>query len=64
VTVLVDDETQFYVPGVEDAGLDDIEAGVMIGARGSWTEDGSLLATGVKVMGERGPFTDRTGVKP
>ncbi len=52
VTVLVNDETQFRVPGVEDAGIDDIEEGTLVGARGTWNEDGSLQAAGVGVMGE------------
>jgi RNase P/RNase MRP subunit p29 len=55
VTVLVDDETQFQVPGVDDGGLDDIEEGDMVGARGAWTENGALQATGVRVTGKRGP---------
>jgi len=44
VTVLVDDETQFHVPGVQDPGLGDFETGVLVGARGVWDEDGVLLA--------------------
>ena len=51
VTVLVDDETEYRVPGVEDPGLDDIEAGAPVGARGTWNEDGTLQATGVGVLG-------------
>lgn len=52
VTVLVNEETTFHVPGVEDAGLDDIEAGVGVGARGTWNEDGALQALDVRVWGE------------
>jgi hypothetical protein len=51
VTVLVDGETQFRVPGVDDPGLDDIETGALAGARGTWSEDGALQATGVAVLG-------------
>jgi hypothetical protein len=54
VTVLVDDETQFRVPGMEDAGIGDIEEGALVGARGTWNEDGSLQANGIGVMDERG----------
>jgi hypothetical protein len=53
VTVLVDDETQFRVPGVEDAGIGDIEGGALVGARRTWNEDGSLQANGIGVVGER-----------
>ncbi|MBL7064171.1 MAG: hypothetical protein ISS49_08200 [Anaerolineae bacterium] len=51
VTMLVDDETEYRVPGVEDPGLDDIEAGDPVSARGTWNEDGTLQATGVGVLG-------------
>ena len=51
VTVLVDGETQYRIPGVEDPGLDDIETGDAVGARGTWNEDGTLQATGVGVLG-------------
>ena len=51
VTVLVDGETQYRIPGVEDPGLDDIETGNAVGARGTWNEDGTLQATGVGVLG-------------
>ena len=51
VTVLVDGETQFRVPGVDDPGLDDIETGALAGARGTWSEDGALQATGVAALG-------------
>jgi hypothetical protein len=53
VTVLVDDETQFRVPGVEDAGIGDIEGGALVGAWRTWNEDGSLQANGIGVVGER-----------
>ncbi len=52
VTVLVDGETQYRVPGVDAPGLDDIEAGASVGARGTWNEDGTLQATGVAVLGD------------
>ena len=64
VTVFVDDETQYRLPGVEDAGLDDIEVGVVVGAKGMWNEDGSLQATGVAVLGEDGPSALREADKP
>jgi hypothetical protein len=50
VTVLVDDETRYRVPGVDDPGLDDIEVGAWVGARGAWNEDGALQATGVALL--------------
>lgn len=55
VTVVVDEETMFRVGGDEEAGLGDIEEGDMVGARGTWNKDGSLLATGIAVLGEREP---------
>ena len=64
VTVLVDDETQFRVAGVKAAGLDDIDEGIMVGARGKWNEDGSLQATGVAVLGENEPSTRGTDDNP
>lgn len=51
VTVLVDGETQYRIPGVEDPGLEDIETGDPVGARGTWNEDGTLQAKGVGVLG-------------
>ncbi len=50
VTVLVDDETQYRVPGVDDPNLDGVNAGAMVGAQGTWNEDGTLQATGVAVL--------------
>jgi hypothetical protein len=44
VTVLTDENTRFYLPGVEDASTDDLEIGQKIGAVGRWNEDGSLQA--------------------
>ena len=49
VTVLVDGETQYRAPDVDDANLDDVTPGVAVGARGTWNEDGTLRATGVAV---------------
>jgi len=65
LTVLVDDETRYRVPDVEDPGLDDIADGVEIGVRGVWNEDGALQATGVAVLvgKSRGAPRDRTGHK-
>ncbi len=53
VTVLVDGETQYRVPGADDPGLDDIEADALVGARGTWNEDGTLQATGMAVLSTR-----------
>ena len=64
VTVVVDDGTLFRVAGDEDAGLGDIEEGDMVGARGTWNEDGSLQATGVAVLGESEPSTQGADVNP
>lgn len=49
VTVLVDEETVFHVPGVEDAGLDDVEEGIRVGVQGTWNEDDTLQALIVRV---------------
>jgi len=54
VTVLVDGETQFRVPGVEEPGLDDVEIGALVAARGTWNEGGTLRAVGVAVLNGRG----------
>jgi RNase P/RNase MRP subunit p29 len=51
VTVLVSEETEFRVPGVKDAGLDDVEAGAGVGVLGLWNEDGTLQALVVRVGG-------------
>ncbi len=51
VTVLVGDETQYRVPGVDDPGLDDVTPGAVINVRGMWNEDGALQATSVVVAG-------------
>ncbi|MEA3338800.1 MAG: DUF5666 domain-containing protein [Chloroflexota bacterium] len=65
LTVLVDEETHYQVPEVEDPGLDDIADGVAVGVRGVWNEDGALQATGVAVLvgKSRGAPRDRTGHK-
>ena len=47
--VLVNDETQYRVPGVDDPGLDDIKTGTIVIARRTWNEDGTLQAAGVDV---------------
>lgn len=54
VTVLVDGETQFRVPGVEEPGLDDVETGALVAVRGTWNEGGTLRALGVAVLNGRG----------
>jgi RNase P/RNase MRP subunit p29 len=51
--VLVDEETQFRVPGVEDAGLGDVEEGTWVGVLGTWNEDGMLQALIVRIGGGR-----------
>jgi hypothetical protein len=53
VTVLVDGETQYRTPGVDDANLDDVAPGAAVGARGAWNEDGTLQATNVAVSDGR-----------
>ncbi len=53
VTVMVDGETQYRVPGVDDASLGDITSGAAVGVRGTWNENGTLQATGVAVLGDR-----------
>ena len=50
VTVLVDHETQYRVPGVQEADLADFAAGVVVGVRGTWNEDGTLEADGVALL--------------
>jgi hypothetical protein len=54
LTVLTDEKTRFRVPGVKDAGLDDIEIGAGVGVLGTWNEDGSLQALVVRVGGSQG----------
>jgi hypothetical protein len=51
LTVQADEKTRFRVPGVEHAGLDDIETGAGVGVLGMWDEDGSLRALVVRVGG-------------
>ncbi len=53
LTVLVDEETRFRVPGVEDADLGDVEEGARVGVLGAWNEDGALQALVVRVGGAR-----------
>jgi hypothetical protein len=47
--VRVDDETRYRVGTVGDAGLDDLEVGMMIVVGGTLNPDGGLLARGVAV---------------
>jgi hypothetical protein len=49
VTVIVDEETRIHVPGVDDAGLDDIEEGAVVNVLGTWNDDGTLQALIVRV---------------
>jgi len=44
VTVHTDGGTAFRIPGVEEPGLDDVEAGALVGVVGIRSEDGSLQA--------------------
>ncbi|MCD6344217.1 MAG: hypothetical protein J7M17_01240, partial [Anaerolineae bacterium] len=44
VRVLVNDETRYRFPDVDDPGFDDLEAGQQVGVAGLFQEDGSLLA--------------------
>jgi hypothetical protein len=53
LTVLTDERTRFRVPGVEDAGLGDIEVGAGVGVLGTWNEDGSLQALVVRSGGSQ-----------
>jgi hypothetical protein len=52
VIVHTHDETVFHVPGVEEPGLSDVQVADLIGASGSWNEDGSLQADHVIVPRE------------
>ena len=49
VVVRTDGDTAFRIPGVEEPGLDDIHVGDLVGAVGTWNEDGSLQAAVVVV---------------
>lgn len=44
VRVLVNDETHYRFPDVDDPGFDDLEVGQQVGVAGLLQEDGSLLA--------------------
>jgi hypothetical protein len=48
-TVRVNDETRYRVGAVEDAGLDNLEVGMVVVVGGTLNPDGSLLARGVAV---------------
>jgi hypothetical protein len=48
VQLLTDENTQFFVPGVKAANVDDLEAGVIIAAQVVEREDGSLYTSAVK----------------
>lgn len=49
VTVLVTRKTRFLIPGVDNAGFGDLEAGVGVNVRGIWNADGALQALAVRV---------------
>jgi hypothetical protein len=55
VTVVVDGDTRCRVPGVDEAGIQDIEAGTVVGVRGTWNDDGTLQAAGVAVLSRGNP---------
>lgn len=44
VTILVNDQTHFRIPDVEDPGLDDLNVSDPVFARGLWNDDGELEA--------------------
>jgi hypothetical protein len=46
---LVNKKTGFFVPGVDDAGLGDIEEGIRVNVLGTWNDDGKLQALVVRV---------------
>ena len=50
VTVRAGDETRYRMPGVDDAGLGDVEPGDLIVVGGTWSEDGTLHAAGLAVL--------------
>jgi len=50
LTVRVDDATRYRVPGVEGAGLEDVEPGDASVVRGTWNEDGTLQAIALAVL--------------
>lgn len=50
VIVRTDEHTRFRLPGIEEPGIDDLEAGQMAGAAGRWNEDGSFQA---RIVGAR-----------
>lgn len=53
VAVCVDDETRIHVPGIEHPSLDDVGIGALVGAGGTWNEDGKLQARTLAVAGDR-----------
>jgi hypothetical protein len=62
VTMRTDENTCFYLPGVEDAGVDDLEIGQTIGVVGARNGDGSLQA---RLVGARpGRSGDDAGTAP
>jgi len=58
VAVLTDGDTVFRIPGVEDPGLEDIQAGDKVGVLVSRTEEGGLLARVVLVRPAAASFTE------
>jgi hypothetical protein len=53
LTVRVDEQTRYRLPGVDDAGLGDVEPGDLILAGGTWNEDGTLQAAVLAALDRR-----------
>ncbi len=53
ITLLVDENTRFRIPGVRDPGLDDLSVGDHVGVAGLRTADGTLLARFVVLIPRR-----------
>ena len=53
LTVVVDADTHYRVPGVEAAGLEDVRPGAAVIVRGTWHEGATLHADAVAVLGSR-----------
>ena len=50
VEALIFERTRFRIPGVEDPGLDDLDIGDRVFARGLWNEERKLQAGLVGIM--------------
>jgi hypothetical protein len=51
LTVAVSAGTRYSAPAIDDVGLSDLAAGDPVSARGTWTEDGVLDASHIRVLG-------------